>query len=393
MPAFLKNKAPEPGFGVYFHWPFCRKKCPYCDFNSHVRDAVDQKTWTQNLLTELSWFATQTPRRPVTSIFFGGGTPSLMEPQTVAALIDGVAEHFSLSDDIEISLEANPTSAEAQSFAGYRDAGVNRLSMGVQSLRDEALRFLGREHSVSEAFKTIELARGVFPNISFDLIYALPDQSLDAWHKDLTEALNLAGDHLSLYQLTIEPNTGFAGALKRREFELPKDELAEEMFDLTQDLCTKAGLPAYEISNHARPGFECRHNLTYWRYGHYLGIGPGAHGRVEIEGSRQAFEQIKRPEKWLNSVQNFNQGVEARSVLSDQTERAEELLLMGLRLTEGVWFRNFEAAVGAPIFEIISHNKAQMLVQAGFLKITDCRIRATDKGRFVLNSLLAELVS
>lgn len=393
MPVSLKNKAPEPGFGVYFHWPFCRKKCPYCDFNSHVRDAVDQKTWTQSLLTELSWFATQTPKRPVTSIFFGGGTPSLMEPETVAALIDGVAEHFSLSDDIEISLEANPTSAEAQSFAGYRDAGVNRLSMGVQSLRDEALRFLGREHSVSEALKTIELARGIFPNISFDLIYALPDQSLEAWHKDLTEALNLAGDHLSLYQLTIEPNTGFAGALKRREFELPKDELAEEMFELTQDLCTKAGLPAYEISNHARPGFECRHNLTYWRYGHYLGIGPGAHGRVEIGENRQAFEQTKRPEKWLDSVQNSNQGVETTSALNDQTERAEELLLMGLRLTEGVWFRNFEAAVGSPIFENISRDKAQMLVKAGFLEVTDYRIRATDKGRFVLNSLLAELVS
>ena len=393
MPVSPNNKAPDPGFGIYFHWPFCRKKCPYCDFNSHVRDTVDQKIWTQSLLTELSWFANKTPNQTVTSIFFGGGTPSLMAPDTVAALIEGAAEHITIADDVEITLEANPTSAEARSFAGYRDAGVNRLSMGVQSLRDEALRFLGREHSVSEALQTIELARGIFPNISFDLIYALPGQSLDAWQKDLTEALNLAGDHLSLYQLTIEPNTGFAGALKRREFELPKDELAEEMFDLTQSLCADAGLPAYEISNHARPGFECRHNLTYWRYGHYLGIGPGAHGRVDIDGNRQAFEQIKRPEKWLESVQRFGQGIEAESVLSDPIERAEELLLMGLRLTEGVWFRNFETFVGSSFFEIVSRSKVQMLAQAGFLEISEYRIRATDKGRFVLNSLLAELVS
>ncbi|MBL4741184.1 MAG: coproporphyrinogen III oxidase [Sneathiella sp.] len=388
-----KNNAPDQGFGIYFHWPFCRKKCPYCDFNSHVRETVDQKRWTTALLKELAWFAAQVPRREVGSIFFGGGTPSLMLPETVAALIDGVSAHFPLLKDIEISLEANPTSAEAKSFKGYRAAGVNRLSMGVQSLHDEALRFLGREHSVAEALKTITLARDVFSNISFDLIYALPNQSLSDWQQDLKQALTLAGDHLSLYQLTIEPNTGFAGAYKRGEFDLPRDSLADELFSETQRICSEAGLPAYEISNHARVGFECRHNLTYWRYGHYIGIGPGAHGRPEVDGVRRAYRQLKRPEKWLALTEEQGHGTEAFDILDTPVDLAEEQLLMGLRLREGVWLENFEMTVGKPLSDFISNRQTERLVDAGFIHLDERRLVATDKGRFVLNSLLAELLS
>ncbi len=393
MPALKKSSVPESGFGLYFHWPFCRTKCPYCDFNSHVRAEVDQEVWAAAQLTELRWFAERCDKHVVTSIFFGGGTPSLMKPATVARLIEGARSLFSFSESIEISLEANPTSSEAASFSGYQVAGVNRLSLGVQSLRDEALRFLGREHSVGEARGAIELARSLFPNISFDLIYALPDQSLSDWKIDLKEALDLAGDHLSLYQLTIEPNTGFAGSYKRGEFALPPDEQAEDMFALTQDICRAAGLPAYEISNHARPGFECRHNLTYWRYGSYLGIGPGAHGRVLIGGERYAFQQHKRPEIWLEAVQKSQHGTENQSEIESAEERMEEALLMGLRLKEGVWFENFEAAVGKPFEDCVSASQLRRLQEAGFLKRTKTYLQATDKGRFVLNSVLAELVS
>ena len=379
--------------GFTFTGHFAGRNVPYCDFNSHVRKTVDQKRWTAALLKELAWFAAQTPKREVGSIFFGGGTPSLMSAETVAALIDGVGAHFPLAKDIEISLEANPTSAEAQSFKGYRTAGVNRLSMGVQSLHDDALRFLGREHSVAEALKTITLARDVFSNISFDLIYALPGQTVRDWTQDLKQALTLAGDHLSLYQLTIEPNTGFAGAYKRGEFDLPRDSLADELFSETQRICSEAGLPAYEISNHARKGFECRHNLTYWRYGHYVGIGPGAHGRPEIDGQRRAYQQVKKPEKWLELTEAQGHGTEAFDVLDAPLDLAEEQLLMGLRLREGVWLENFKNTVGKPLSEFISSPQVERLVKAGFIQLDDRRLVATDKGRFVLNSVLAELLS
>ena len=391
MPALHKNKTPDPGFGLYFHWPFCRKKCPYCDFNSHVREAVDQARWTRALLAELSWFAGRVSPKTVTSLFFGGGTPSLMAPETVAALIEGARRHFDFADDIEITLEANPTSVEAASFAGYRQAGVTRLSLGVQSLHDEALKFLGREHSVIEALKAVELARSVFDNISFDLIYALPDQSEREWRTDLEQALSLAGDHLSLYQLTIEPNTGFAGAVRRGDFRIPGEEKAEALFDLTQSICSAAGWPAYEISNHARAGFECRHNLTYWRYGEYLGIGPGAHGRAVTENVRTAFQQIKRPENWLQAVEEAGHGTEKREPLDNPLERAEELLLMGLRLKEGVWFENFNCAVGAPFSSFVREDRLQRLINAGLMAQDAQHIWATASGRLVLNSLLPEL--
>jgi len=393
MPVSKAHKAPDPGFGIYFHWPFCRKKCPYCDFNSHVREAVDQRVWAAALLTELNYFADRIEPQKVTSIFFGGGTPSLMLPETIAALIDGVKARFDLLSDAEISLEANPTSAEGAHFEGYRAAGVNRLSMGVQSLQDEALAFLGREHSVQEALKTIEMARGIFPNISFDLIYALPGQTVEDWIADLKAALALAGDHISLYQLTIEPNTGFAGSLRRGEFTLPKDEIAEEMYEVTQKICADAGLPSYEISNHARPGAECRHNLTYWRYGAYLGIGPGAHGRLPHPKGRLATEQIKKPEIWLKSVQDKGHGSLLETEVFDPIERAEELLLMGLRLREGVWFSNFEKLVGRPFSRIVSDDNLNRLIEVGFLTKDQDRLLATENGRFVLNSVLGHLLS
>jgi len=392
MPASATNSAPDPGFGLYIHWPFCRRKCPYCDFNSHVRESVDQARWAAALLRELDWYAARTDERRLSSIFFGGGTPSLMKAATVGRLIEGARARFDFAEDIEITLEANPTSVEAASFAGYAAAGVTRLSLGVQSLRDEALKFLGREHSAAEALKAIELARTTFANISFDLIYALPGQEVSDWQWDLERALALAGDHLSLYQLTIEPNTGFAGAVKRGEFALPREEKAEEMFTLTNSLCAAAGLPAYEISNHARPGFECRHNLTYWRYGAYVGIGPGAHGRLVQKGLRTAYQQVRRPESWLEAVEKSGHGTESATPLSDTIERAEELLLVGLRLDEGVWFENFEAATGAPIGAFLDAGRLRRVVEAGLMEMDERRLRATSEGRFVLNSLLAEIL-
>ncbi|WP_340148475.1 radical SAM family heme chaperone HemW [uncultured Sneathiella sp.] len=392
MPVSDKNRAPDPGFGLYYHWPFCRKKCPYCDFNSHVREAVDQSRWTAALLTELGWFSARVSPKRLTSIFFGGGTPSLMEPETVAALIDGAKRYFEFADDIEITLEANPTSVEAASFAAYRQAGVTRLSLGVQSMRDEALKFLGREHSVSEALNAIELARTHFSNISFDLIYALPGQTPAAWRSDLAEALSLAGDHFSLYQLTIEPNTGFAGAVRRGEFQVPPEDEAETLFEITQSVCVEAGWPAYEISNHARPGFECRHNLTYWRYGEYLGIGPGAHGRIVEAGVRTAYQQKKRPESWLAAVETDSHGTDIVAPLPSQEERAEEMLLMGLRLEEGVWHENFEAVIGAPMTRFIRRDRLDQLIEAGLMTEDAQRLRATTKGRLVLNSLLPEIL-
>ncbi|WP_169566978.1 radical SAM family heme chaperone HemW [Sneathiella limimaris] len=388
-----KNSTPDPGFGIYFHWPFCRKKCPYCDFNSHVRESLDEQRWVTALISELDYYSALSDKTEVTSIFFGGGTPSLMSDGAVAELISAVGDRFDLSPNVEISLEANPTSAEASSFAGYRLAGVNRLSMGVQSLQDKFLKFLGREHSVAEAMETIEIARANFENISFDLIYALPDQSLQDWEQDLKQALTLAGDHISLYQLTIEPNTGFAGSYRRGEFALPVDELAEDMFALTQDICQQQGLEGYEISNHARPGYECRHNLTYWRYGGYLGIGPGAHGRLIAGGKRYATSQLRKPETWLQQVEAHGHATESSEEVVEALDKAEELLLMGLRLKEGVWFENVERLTSSPFSELVDASRLQKLLGADYLGADEQRIWATDQGRFVLNSVLAELLS
>lgn len=383
--------SPSP-LALYVHWPFCRSKCPYCDFNSHVRDAVDQPRWRAALLTELDHFARRVGRRPLGSIFFGGGTPSLMPPETAAAVIARACELFPPEVGLEVTLEANPTSVEAGRFAAFRDAGVNRVSLGVQSLDAAALRFLGRQHDAREARAAIDLAAKHFPRFSFDLIYARPGQSEAAWRAEFREAMTLAGEHLSLYQLTIEPNTGFAGAVKRGEW-APLDEApADRLYEVTQELCDAAGLPAYEISNHARPGAECRHNLTYWRYGDYIGIGPGAHGRIVAEEERHATAQVKKPEAWLEAVETQGHATETDTVLSPE-EQAEEALMMGLRLAEGIDKARFLERTGVPLDQSVDRDGLRRLVDGGFIEDDATRLIATPAGRRVLNAVLARLMA
>ena len=373
------------GFGVYVHWPFCRSKCPYCDFNSHVREAVDQARWRRALLAELDYWAALTPGRTVGSVFFGGGTPSLMPPETVAAVLERIGSRWRLAPDCEITLEANPTSVEASAFAALREAGVNRVSLGVQALDDAALRFLGRGHSAREAIQAVELAQRIFPRVSFDLIYARPEQEVAAWRAELDQALRLAAGHLSLYQLTIEEGTAFHNAYVRGRLRLPDEETAAALWEETQAACAAAGLPAYEISNHARPGEECRHNLLYWRYGEYVGVGPGAHGRPIVDGERRATAQRRKPEDWLTAVEAEGRGSETDAPVPP-AERGAELLMMGLRLAEGVPLSRFAA-------EGVEPPDATALIGDGFLELADGRLRATAKGRPVLNAVLARLLA
>src|SRR5438105_8276555 len=320
----------EP-LAVYIHWPFCRSKCPYCDFNSHVRERIDEARWTKALLADLGHQAELARDREVVSVFFGGGTPSLMPPDTVAALIARVKALWPAAPNLEVTLEANPNSAEAERFAGFAAAGVNRLSLGIQALDPEALLFLGRRHDRAEAIAAIALARATFPRYSFDLIYARPGQNLAAWQAELDEALSLAGEHLSLYQLTIEPGTAFGNRAARGEALAANEDTAVALFEFTQERLAAAGLPAYEISNHARPGAECRHNLAYWRYQDYVGIGPGAHGRVTRANAKFATRQYRLPEKWLTAVEATGTGLEETTAIDRETA-IEELLMMGLRL-------------------------------------------------------------
>lgn len=375
------------GFGIYVHWPFCAAKCPYCDFNSHVRGAIDQDRWRAALIRELRAAAEQTQGRAVSSVFFGGGTPSLMPAETVAAVIDTVAREWHLSDRAEITLEANPTSAEAGRFAGYRAAGVNRVSMGLQALNDRDLKALGRMHTAAEARSAFELARGIFPRVSFDLIYARQGQSLADWRRELTEALGFAADHLSLYQLTIEEGTRFGELATRGRLRgLPSETLAADLYFATQEICEAAGMPAYETSNHARPGAEGRHNLTYWRAGDYVGVGPGAHGRITIEGTRWATETLLGPEAWLAAVETEGSGLSLREPVNS-TDRAIELLLMGLRLSEGIDLRRFEALAG----QALRPETLRDLVGEGFLDMAPHRLQVTPKGRPVLNAILENI--
>ena len=382
---------PDPGFGIYFHWPFCLSKCPYCDFNSHVRDGIDRARWQAALLAELRTFATRVPGRTVTSIFFGGGTPSLMPPSLVAALIAEVHRLWSVAPNVEITLEANPTSVEAAKFRDLRAAGVNRLSLGVQALDDAALKFLGRGHSAAEALAALGLARATFDRFSFDLIYARPGQTPEAWAAELKRALELAGDHLSLYTLTIEANTGFAGAVKRGEWTPPDGDTVAALYDATQQTLNAASLPAYEVSNHARPGGESRHNLVYWRYGDYVGVGPGAHGRLQHDGARHATQQWKRPERWLEAVEAEGHGTETAELI-DADDAVREALLMGLRLAEGVWFENFRRATGRDLLASVDAAGLRRLNEGGFLQHDAQRLVATPAGRNVLDSVLAALV-
>ena len=376
---------------LYIHWPFCKSKCPYCDFNSHVRAGIDEARWRAALLRELDHGATQTRGRELGSIFFGGGTPSLMAPSTVAALLERAAAHWPFAPDIEITLEANPNSVEAARFRDLAAAGVNRLSLGVQALDDASLKFLGRGHDRAEALAAIELARANFPRFSFDLIYARPGQTLAAWQDELRRALTRAGDHLSVYQLTIEPGTAFATAHARGDFALPDEETQTALYETTQDMLGAAGLPAYEISNHARPGQESRHNLAYWRYRDYLGIGPGAHGRLTIGGDKYALVNHRLPETWLASVERDGGGTAQRALLL-RDERRDEMAMMGLRLTAGLARDDVRAETGAEIEDIFERARLDALIGGGFLACDAAGLRATDAGRQRLNAVLAKLL-
>ncbi len=382
----------DPGFGIYIHWPFCKSKCPYCDFNSHVRDGVDEARWRAALLRELDHAAEALKGRSVASIFFGGGTPSLMEPHTVAALLDRIGTHWGLGPETEITLEANPTSVEAARFRDLRVAGVNRLSLGVQALEDSALRFLGRGHDAAQARMAVSLAAKNFPRFSFDLIYARPGQTVAAWQEELRAGLAMAGDHLSVYQLTIEAGTAFATAYARGDFVLPDEEVQGALYETTQSTLDAAGLPAYEISNHARPGGACRHNLVYWRYEDYLGIGPGAHGRLTLDGQKRAIKNRRAPESWLQAVEATGNGCDEALAL-DSGERRDELLMMALRLAEGVSRDRFRAETGAEIEAALDPRKLQPLVEGGFLVVDFAGLRATASGRQRLNAVLASLLA
>lgn len=378
-------------FGIYVHWPFCRSKCPYCDFNSHVRERIDETAWRDALVQAIDQQAARTPGRTVDSVFFGGGTPSLMDPKTTGAVLERIARNWTLSPDAEITLEANPTSAEANSFAGFRAAGVNRLSLGVQALDAASLRFLGRQHDAAEARAAIALAARHFQRYSFDLIYARPGQTIASWRAELAEAVAMAADHLSVYQLTIEQGTAFYAAHARGDFVLPDEDLADDLFDATQADLAAMGLPAYEISNHARPGSESRHNKVYWRYGDYVGVGPGAHGRLTLDGAKLATRQIKTPELWLASLQEGGDGM-AEQVPTPREDRLTEMLMMGLRLVEGIPRARFLREAGGEPETVLNPRGLADLIDGGFVTLDDDRLTATIKGRPVLNALLAKLL-
>ena len=377
-------------FGVYVHWPFCLSKCPYCDFNSHVRHgAIDEARFVRAFATEIATTAARVPGRTVSSIFFGGGTPSLMAPATVGALLDAIARHWTITSDVEVTLEANPTSVEATRFAGYRAAGVNRVSLGVQALDDRTLSELGRLHSASEALDAVAIARSIFDRYSFDLIYARPNQTPEAWASELKTAISEAAEHLSLYQLTIEPETRFAALHASGKLVIPDDDAGRALYDITQEVCAAAGLPAYEISNHAQPGAECRHNLIYWRGHEYAGVGPGAHGRLEVDGRRYATAAENRPESWLMRVESMGHGLITDDVLTRE-ERADEFLLMGLRLAEGIDAARYESLSGRPLDPERVHG-----LLAHDLIATDAagRLRVTLSGFPVLDAIVADLAA
>jgi oxygen-independent coproporphyrinogen-3 oxidase len=380
---------PSDTIALYVHWPFCVSKCPYCDFNSHVRDAVDHARWRAALVAEIAHWARATRGRTVASIFFGGGTPSLMEPATVAAAIDEAARCWSFAPDVEITLEANPNSADASRFAAYRAAGVNRVSLGVQALDDEALRALGRAHGAREARAAIDAAAANFARYSFDLIYARPGQTVDAWRGELERALALAGDHLSLYQLTIEKGTPFFAAHRKGELKIPHEDDAAALYDATQEILEARGLPAYEISNHARPGRESRHNLAYWRSDDYAGIGPGAHGRLTVDGTSYAVANRRVPEVWLEAVERDGHAAEERRALTPD-ERRDEVAMMGLRIAEGLPRDRFRARTGREIEDVFDPARIARLSE--FLILDEVGLRATPAGRLRLNAVLAALL-
>ncbi|MEZ5871447.1 MAG: radical SAM family heme chaperone HemW [Nitratireductor sp.] len=380
----------QQGFGVYVHWPFCAAKCPYCDFNSHVRhNPVDQQVFVEAHLRELAHMASLAPARTVTSVFFGGGTPSLMQPQTVSRILDAIASHWTMAENVEITLEANPSSVEADRFRGYRSAGVNRVSLGVQSLDDVQLRFLGRLHNADEALSAISLARDIFPRLSFDLIYSRPGQQPEDWRRELARAIELSADHLSLYQLTIEQGTPFFDLQARGKLTIPDQDRAADLYEITRETTLAAGLPAYEVSNHAAPGAQCRHNLVYWRYQDYAGIGPGAHGRLTIDGGKWATATHRNPEKWWQETMVTGHGMENFDALLPQ-EEGDEMLLMGLRLAEGIDLSRYEEKAGR------SCDPASLafLQSEGLVEIVgNDRLKVTPAGFLVLDAIVADLAA
>lgn len=376
------------GFGIYIHWPFCEAKCPYCDFNSHVSRFIDQAAWKAAYLSELRRYAVETKDRTVTSVFFGGGTPSLMDPATVADVIEEIKRLWPTANDLEITLEANPGSVEAGRFTAYRDGGVSRISMGIQALNDADLKRLGRIHSTAEALAAFDIARTTFERVSFDLIYARQNQSLKEWESELKQALNLSIDHLSLYQLTIEDGTAFGDRYALGKLRgLPGEDLGADMFDMTQDICGTAGMPAYEVSNHASDSAQSRHNLIYWRYGDYLGIGPGAHGRLTNNGRRNATICYSNPKRWLDEVA-INAAEQSRDALTRQDE-ATEFLLMGLRLREGIDTRRYTTLAEKPL----NPTALDHLQNIGMVRLDKAKLIVTDQGFRVLNSVIAELAN
>lgn len=392
VPALAPSDYKGPA-AIYVHWPFCLKKCPYCDFNSHVRDEVSHERWRAALVREIDTFAAHYPGLEASSIFFGGGTPSLMEPGTVAAVIDRVRHHWGQSD-IEITLEANPSSVEAARFRDYRAAGVNRISVGIQSLNNDVLKFLGRLHSVEEALKALKVAQDNFERVSFDLIYARPEQSLEDWRAELAEALSFGTSHLSLYQLTIEEGTAFYHQFHRGKFTLPDEDEAAALFELTQDMTEAAGLPAYETSNHAAPGEASRHNLSYWRGDYYIGIGPGAHGRIpaHTHGAAYAHAQIKRPEDWLTTVETSGHGTRELEHVTAE-DRMLEAIMMGLRLKDGIGIADLEARFGTKVLDTVDAGVWRGLTTSGHMVDTPDRLQLTREGWPLLNFILGKLVA
>jgi putative oxygen-independent coproporphyrinogen III oxidase len=381
----------DAGFGVYVHWPFCQAKCPYCDFNSHVRRAsIDESRFVAAFRRELEHMREMAPGRTVSSVFFGGGTPSLMKPETVGGILEAIGENWAIAPDCEISLEANPTSVEAGRFRGYRAAGVNRVSLGVQALNDADLKALGRLHNVAEALVAISTAASIFERSSFDLIYARPGQTVEAWREELVEALAHAPTHLSLYQLTIEEGTAFHALHAAGKLAIPDDDIARALFDTTQEICSKFGMPAYEVSNHAKPGHECRHNLLYWRYGEYAGVGPGAHGRLVTTRGRRAFATEKSPEAWLDYVERDGHGIVSDEALDHEAE-GDEFLLMGLRLSEGIDPDRFRLLRGRD-FEA---SRVEALVEENLIEFCPDhrRLRVTRAGFPVLDAIVADLAA
>lgn len=387
--------AHESDLALYVHWPFCVSKCPYCDFNSHVVDHVDHAEWREALLTELAFEASRTQGARLQSIFFGGGTPSLMHEDTAAAVIEAAHDAWPTDHDVEVTLEANPGTVDAQRFVAFRDAGVNRLSLGVQSLDDDQLAFLGRRHTAAEAMRAIALAGETFSRLSFDLIYARPGQTAAEWQGELQRALDVLNDaggaHVSLYQLTIEDNTPFKSAYARGDFVLPDEDEGSDLFTLTHTLLSDAGLPAYEISNHARPGEACRHNVHVWNGGAYAGIGPGAHGRVSVNGDVHATARLKPPAMWLKRIAEQGHGSQRDEVVAPY-DRALELVFTGLRLHDGLDLAQLEQRTGMKRFDVISKARLKNLEDDGALTYESGIIRATPRGRLVLNAVVTELV-